>query len=274
MQFETLGATAYAYTAGKPLDPAKPTVVFIHGAANDHSVWALQSRWFAHHGWNALAVDLPGHGRSAGEAPASVEALATWLAGALDAIGIESAALVGHSMGSLVALEVAGRLPQRATRLALVGCAVPMAVADPLLAAARDDTPRAIDLITGWSHAPATLRAGGPIPGLWLPGVNRALMRRAAPGLLHRDLLNCRDYAGGLAAAAKVTCPTLLVTGERDLMTPKKAAQALKAALPDVREAMVAGAGHAMMSERADVLLDALREFLGPGGRVPAVSAT
>ena len=57
----------YIYTANKAFDAGKPTVVFIHGAANDHSVWTLQSRYFAYHGWNALALDLPGHGKSAGK---------------------------------------------------------------------------------------------------------------------------------------------------------------------------------------------------------------
>ncbi len=56
----------YAYTGARALNAALPTIMFVHGAAHDHSVWALQSRYFAHHGRNVLAVDLPGHGRSAG----------------------------------------------------------------------------------------------------------------------------------------------------------------------------------------------------------------
>jgi pimeloyl-ACP methyl ester carboxylesterase len=262
MDFVLDGHQAYAYTGNKALRPEQPTVTFVHGAANDHSVWSLQSRWFAHHGFNVLAFDLPGHGRSLGPAMASVGAIADWILAALDTLGVERMSLVGHSMGSLVALEAAARAPQRVDRLALVGCAFPMAVADSLLAAAKDDTALAIDLITGWSHAPAGLLSGGAVPGLWLPGVNRALMARAAPGVLHRDLLNCREYADGLSAATKVACPTLLVIGERDLMTPKKSVLALQAELADVRESTVTGAGHAMMVERADAVLDALRGFL------------
>ena len=68
--------TAYCYTGSKTFNPHQPTAVFIHGAQNDHSVWALQTRYFAHHGWNVLAVDLPGHGRSGGAAKTSVEELA------------------------------------------------------------------------------------------------------------------------------------------------------------------------------------------------------
>jgi pimeloyl-ACP methyl ester carboxylesterase len=265
MDFSIGGRRAYAYTGNRALRPEQPTLAFIHGAANDHSVWSLQSRWFAHHGCNVLAFDLPGHGRTPGPALASVGAIADWVLAALDTLGIDRARLVGHSMGSLVALEAAARAPQRIDRLALVGCAVPMAVADPLLAAAKDDTALAIDLITGWSHTPSGLLSGGAVPGLWLPGVNRALMARAAPGVLHRDLLNCREYINGLAAAQAVACPTLLVIGERDLMTPRKSVLALQAELADVRETLIAGAGHAMMSERADAVLDALRGFLLDG---------
>lgn len=257
------GHPVYAYTANKPLDPARRSVVFLHGAANDHSVWALQSRWFAHHGFNALALDLPGHGRSGGAALASIDSLADWTLATLDALDLKKVSLVGHSMGSLVALAATACAPNRAERLALVGCAFPMAVADSLLAAAKDNPGLAIDLITGWSHAPASLLSGGALPGLWLPGVNRALMGRAAPGVLFRDLLNCREYEGGLDAAKKVDCPTLLVVGERDLMTPRKSVMALAAELKDWRETTITGAGHAMMSERADEVLDALRNFVG-----------
>jgi pimeloyl-ACP methyl ester carboxylesterase len=67
MDLDINGQKAYAYTGGKAFDATLPTVVFIHGAQNDHSVWGLQSRWFAHHGFGVLAVDLPGHGRSEGD---------------------------------------------------------------------------------------------------------------------------------------------------------------------------------------------------------------
>ena len=70
MYLQVNGAQTYCYTGGKAFDAAKPTVVFIHGVLNDHSVWILQSRYLAHHGWNVLAVDLPGHCRSDGPPPA------------------------------------------------------------------------------------------------------------------------------------------------------------------------------------------------------------
>ena len=132
MRVDINGTECYAYTGSRPLEKGKPTIVFVHGAANDHSVWALQSRYFALHGFNVLAVDLPGHGRSEGAALASVEAIAAWIAQLLDATGVARAALVGHSLGSLVTLACAARHSNRVTKIALLGPAAPMLVGEEL----------------------------------------------------------------------------------------------------------------------------------------------
>lgn len=262
MEFIVNGHHVYAYTGGRQPASGAPWVVFIHGAAHDHSVWNLQSRYLAHHGRNVLAVDLPGHGRSAGAPLESIEALADWLLAALDAAGIESAALAGHSMGSLIALEAAARAAARITHLALVGTAAPMPVSENLLATSRDKPEAAYAMVNQWSHAPASLIGGHPVPGMWMTGANRALMRRSRPGAMHTDLSNCNAYQDGLLAAAKVRCPALIVIGKRDLMTPARATADLLKTLPDVRTAVIDGAGHAMMSEQPAAVLAALRDFL------------
>ncbi len=259
----TLGAgNVYAYTGSRPMDPARPCVVFVHGAANDHSVFGLQSRYFAHHGRSVLAVDLPGHGRSDAPALMSVEEIAQWLGAVLDEAGIREAALVGHSMGALASLEAAARMPERVTHLALLGPAVPMAVSDDLLEAARRDDHVAFELINGWSHSADKQLGGNTIPGLWMTGVNMRLMERSLPGVLATDLNACRLYANGLEAAAAVRCPALVVMGSRDIMAPPKGAQALIAALADARVVTLADTGHALMAEQPDAVLDALRELL------------
>jgi len=148
MNFIVQGYPAFAYTGGRPFDAKLPTIVFVHGAAFDHSVWQWQSRYFAHHGFGVLAVDLPGHGRSPGAARASVADYAEWLVALLDAGGIARTHLVGHSMGSLVTLEAALRHPQRVLKLALVGAAAPMPVGDAFMAAARADSPVVIEMET------------------------------------------------------------------------------------------------------------------------------
>lgn len=262
MRLTVAGHETYAYTGARPLVATQPTVVFVHGAAHDHSIWALQSRYVAHHGSNVLAVDLPGHGRSDGAPLASIGAIAAWLVALLDAAGVECAAVVGHSMGALAGLEMAARYPACVRKVALLGPSVPMPVSDALLAAAKNDDHVAFELINAWSHSVARQLGGNPVPGMWMTGAALRLMERSRPGVLHTDLAACHAYADGLDAAARVTCPTLVILGERDLMAPARNARALLAALPDVRTVSLRGAGHALMTEQPDAVLDALRTFL------------
>ena len=263
MEISVGGRSTHVYTGGKTPDPSAPAVLFIHGAALDHSCWNLQARWFAHHGWTVLAPDLPGHGRSDGEPLTSVAAIAAWLVALMDAAGIARAALVGHSMGSLAALAAAACYPQRIDRIALLGNATPMPVSETLLAAARDDEVRARGMINAWSYSARGQIGGNAMPGLWLLGMNQRLMERARPGVLHTDLCACNAYRDGLEHAANLACPALILCGGSDQMAPPKATLALAAAIPGVRRVVLAGAGHALMAEQPDAVIDALRDFLG-----------
>ncbi len=191
MKLSVTGREVFAATGGRPFDPAQPTVIFIHGAGADHTVWALQTRYFAHHGRSVLALDLPGHGRSAGPSLDSIGALAEWLGRVLEAAGLGAAALVGHSMGALVALEAAARPDARIKALAVLGAARHMPVHPDLLAAAAANDHLAFDLVTSWSHGPCGRLGGNRAPGLWLMGGADRLLERAAPGVLHGDLAAC-----------------------------------------------------------------------------------
>ena len=257
----------YAYTGGKAFDPTLPCVAFIHGALHDHSVWTLVARWFAHHGRSVLAVDLPGHGRSDGPPLTSVEAMADWLLGVLDAAGVGRAALVGHSMGSLVALEAAARRPAACDRLVLVATAFPMAVSPKLLESARTTTAKAIADVNGFSHATMAGKPSFPGPGMWLHGANAALMHRSMAGaegnLFVTDFEACDAYRNGLDAAALVACPATLVLGRDDRMTSPTATGTLALALR--AETVVLAAGHALMTEAPDPFLAALRAALSGG---------
>ena len=109
MKLTVDGRTVFATTGGTEFDAAKPTIVFLHGAGFDRTAWRLQTRWFAHHGRSVLAVDFPAHGWSDGPALDSIGELADWTARLIEAAGLKQAALVGHSMGALVALDCAAR---------------------------------------------------------------------------------------------------------------------------------------------------------------------
>lgn len=259
--------TAYAYTGGKPFNPALPCVVFVHGAGHDHTGFTLLARWFAHHGHAVLAVDLPGHMRSEGPLLPDVTAHARWLLALLDAAGVKQAALVGHSMGSLIALETAGLAPERASRLVMIGTAFPMKVSDLLLTTARERPLAAMGMVNGWSISSTASKPSFPGPGAWVHGANLALMRRvqaaggAGTNVFQHGFEVCNAYAGGLEAAARVRCPATLVLGRADIMTPPKATKELAAALK--ARVVFVPSGHHPMAESPDATLAAVREALG-----------
>jgi pimeloyl-ACP methyl ester carboxylesterase len=262
MELSVAGRPVFAATGGKPFDPARPAVVFVHGAGMDHTVWQLQTRYFAHHGRAVLALDLPGHGRSPGPALSSITALADWLAALVEASGAETAALVGHSMGALASLEAAARRPDRVRALALLGVAAKMPVHPELIAAAAANDPRAFELITAWGYGRPAHLGGHRAPGLWMLGGGKRLLERGAAGLLATDLRACDAYGEGEAAAKRVACPALLLLGAVDRMTPPRSAEPLLAAMRDAHEVVLPGCGHMMMVEQPDETLAALREFL------------
>ena len=259
MQLSVNGIDTFVGTGGREFDLSLPTVVLLHGAGFDRTSWALHSRWFAHHGYGVLAPDLPGHGRSAGAPLSTIAEMADWTAALLDASSATKAWLVGHSMGSLIALETAARHPAKVSALSLIGTADTMTVGPDLLRAAETNDHAAIDMVSIWGLGFAAELGGSLAPGLWMHSGAERVLEQCKRGVLFSDLSACNAYQGALAAAAKVTVPATLVLGERDMMTPARAGKALAAALPNSRTVVLSGAGHMMMAERPDELLAALR---------------
>jgi pimeloyl-ACP methyl ester carboxylesterase len=260
MKLSVNGVETFVATGGRPFDPSLPAVVLLHGAGFDHSTWALHSRWFAHHGYAVLAPDLPGHGRSAGEALTTVADMADWTAALLDAASARPARLVGHSMGSLIALETAARHPDKVSGLSLIGTAATMTVGPDLLNAAEVNDPAAIDMVSIWGLGFKAELGGSLAPGLWMHQSAQRVLQQTRPGVLYRDLNACNSYQNALTVAASVKVPMTLILGERDMMTPAKAGKALAAALPHARTIILSGAGHMMMIEQPDELLAALKD--------------
>jgi pimeloyl-ACP methyl ester carboxylesterase len=259
MQLSVNGFETFVATGGKEFDLSQPTIVLLHGAGFDHSTWALHSRWFSHHGYGVLAPDLPGHGRSLGAPISTIAGMADWTAALLDAAGAAKARLVGHSMGSLIALETAARHPAKVSGLGLIGTAAAMTVGPDLLKAAETNDRSAIDMVSIWGLGFQAELGGSLAPGLWMHRGAQRVLEQCRPGVLFNDLAACNTYQNALAAAAQITVPTTFILGERDMMTPAKAGKTLAAALPNSRTVVLRGAGHMMMVEQPDQLLAALQ---------------
>lgn len=256
------GRRVFAATGGRAFDSVLPIVVFVHGAGMDHTVWPLQARFFAHHGRSVLAVDLPGHGRSEGPALDTIEAQGAWLLALIEAAGAESASLIGHSMGALAALEAAGQGGTRIAKLALLGIAAPMPVHPELLAAAKAGQHSAMELVAAWGFGRQAHLGGSRAPGLWMLGEGLRLLEHGPAGVLGIDLAACDAYGGADGAIARVGCPTLILAGEADIMTPPASAAALAKRFLEARSLTLPRAGHMMMIEQPDATLDALKAFL------------
>lgn len=259
MRINVDGRAVFATTGGAPFDPAKPAVVFLHGAGFDRTTWRLQTRFFAHHDRAVLAVDFPGHGWSDGPALSSIAAMADWTAKLIEAAGLKEAALVGHSMGALVALDTAARHLARVRALGLCGVATEMSVHPEMIESAKSGTLKVQELMTFWGIGNALHKGGMVSPGLWLRAESLAVLSAAKPGVIHSDLAACNAYKDALARAPDVKCPTVLVLGDGDLMTPAAKAKPLAAAITGSKTVVIANSGHFMMVERPDETLEALK---------------
>jgi pimeloyl-ACP methyl ester carboxylesterase len=255
------GHSVHVASGGRSHSTGRPWALFLHGAGFDHTAWALQSRWLAFRGWNVLCPDLPGHGRSEGDPLTSIDALSAWSLRLLDAVGAAETVVIGHSMGTLIALDLAARAPERIRRLLLIGAAPRIPVHPDLLDAAQRNHHDAIDMMNLWGHGHDAGIGGSRAPGVWMTGAAARILERAAPGVLHCDLSACNAY-DGTPVAPKVVAPALLLSGERDMMTPLRNARALQSLLPNAALQVLPGAGHMLLAERPNDLVTAMAEWI------------
>ena len=262
MRIQVNDETVYCYTNSRDIDHEKSSIVFVHGSGMDHTVSTLASRHFARHGNNVISIDLPGHGRSSGEPLATVEDMSSWVMSVLDTLEISKAALVGHSLGSLIALECAASHSDRVRAIALVGTTSPMPVSDAILNAAEADDHAAFDMLTQWGFSKRHQFGGNRNSGIWMIGNTLRLYERSGPGVLFHDMRACNEYTSGTDQASKVTCPALLILGAEDRLTPVRSTRALQEAIPSPLVEVLPGAGHTIMVEAPNAMLDALHKVL------------
>ncbi|MEM1153362.1 MAG: alpha/beta hydrolase [Pseudomonadota bacterium] len=262
MKLQIADENIYCYNNGKAILKHQASAVFIHGSGMDHTIWTPFVRHFARHGCNALAPDLPGHGRSQGRARRSISEISDWIISLLDELEIETTSITGHSLGSLIALNCAARYPSRINAIAMVGTTAPMPVSDAILSASAENDPIAYSLLTEYGYSRSHLLGSSPSPGMWMVGNTLRLFARSAPGVLNADMYACDSYQRGLEDASKITCPVAVILGEKDRLTPPRGAENLLQALPEPAVTVIEGVGHMLTSEAPNALLDALKPLL------------
>jgi pimeloyl-ACP methyl ester carboxylesterase len=262
MKVSIAGSEVYAYTAGESLKPDAPSLVFIHGAAMDHTIWTLFARFYAKAGYNVASLDLPGHGYSSGEPLSTIESAAACVLEVVDQMKLQQVSFIGHSMGSLIALEAAA---QRADThsLAMLGSCFPMRVGKPLLSAAQQNDHASVDMISLFGHSLSSQLGCNPVAGVSVQNMVERLMEQAANDVMYTDLLACHEYENGEQAAAAVSAPATLILGERDLMTPPRAADSLLAAFEHGQRVVLKDCGHMIMLERPEETHRALLRAVG-----------
>ncbi len=262
MQVAIADREVYAYTAGEALRKNAPSIVFIHGAAMDHTIWTLFARFYAKAGYNVASLDLPGHGYSAGKPLTTIEAAAGCVLEVVEQMQLESVSFVGHSMGSLIALEAASQLAGTHS-LVMIGSCFPMRVGKPLLHAAQNNEHASVDMISLFGHSFSSQLGCNPVAGVSVQNIVERLMEQAADDAMYTDLNACHQYENGLDAAAAVACPATLLLGERDMMTPPGAASDLLEKFPRGERVVLKDCGHMIMLERPEETHQALLRAVG-----------
>ena len=262
MEITVGGKKVHAATGGREPRSDEPTVLFIHGAGMDRTAWQLQTRNVAHSGVRVIAVDLPGHGRSEGPPLQSIAEMADWVALFMDASGTESAIVIGHSMGALIALEVAARHSLKVNKLVLIGVAEKMPVHADLLAAAKANQPLGPELVVFWGLGKNSQVGGHRQPGLWVQGASKTLLMLSKSGVLGNDLAASNSYQNGLKAAKKISCPVKLILSANDKMTPLKSGVKLGQAIADASIDIIPNCGHMIMLESSEEVYQSMKGFV------------
>ncbi len=258
MEITLRQAPVYIATGGKEFNPDLPTVLFLHGSGGDHRTWALQTRWFAYHGFSVLAPDLPGHSLSGGQAFTTIEESGPWLAEFLKTCGVSSAHIVGHSQGFLSALELYKSAPEQCASICAVATAASIPVNQALIDTAKESSDKAASMMCNWGFGPRAHRGESSVPGMQPIAISRAIM---SSNPLAADLQACADYKGGNDIAGTLDIARHCILASDDKMTHIKTGKQLAQTLsvtPDIIE----GYGHMLPLEAPKKTLLALRRFI------------
>lgn len=251
MPYVAAGTERIFYTRHVARTAEAPHLILVHGAGGNHQHWGAAIRNLK--SANVYALDLPGHGRSGGYGRQTIAAYATFVVGFMDALGIQRAAVAGHSMGGATAMTTALNYPQRVAGLMLVGTGARLRVLPQILEGTLTDFAATVGLICQYAyspHAPAELVDKG-----------RQQMLQVAPRTIHDDFAACNAF-DVMERLTEIHCPTLVICGLDDKLTPPKYSSFLAERIPGAELKLIADAGHMVMVEKADQVAEAIASSL------------
>ena len=243
-------------TSGKDIDKNKSTILLIHGSGLTHIVWSLHEQFYVSQGFNVLSVDLPGHGNSEGPSLDSIEAISDWIKSLMKKIDISKIIIIGHSQGSLVAIDFSSRYPELTEKIILVAGSNKMPVNQDLIDLAEAGDEKAVLLMMKWGYEGSKAFIGGnPVKKI----VNSA---RDIREVLAVDLKACNNYKNGEEAIKNINCPTLCIFGDLDKMVPVKVGLKMSEQIKNSETKIISDCGHMIIFEKAFEMRKLVKEFL------------
>ena len=228
-----------------------PPAIFIHGAGGTHQSFPASLRQLR--SIRPILMDLPGHGGSAGAGRQSIADYTLDVVALMDALAIDSAIVLGHSMGGAIAQQLALDHPMRVRALALVATGARLPVNPALISGIVRDTDGAINSLSRWMwtrNAPADVVAE-----------TARIMRGTPPDVIQGDLIACAKFDVGNRLRS-ISSPTLILAADKDKMTPSALSEELKAGITGSELAVVAKAGHMLQLEQPDFTADVIDQWL------------
>jgi pimeloyl-ACP methyl ester carboxylesterase len=225
-------------------DTQKHSLVFIHGSGSNHSIWSHQySR--LHKSYNIVAVNLPGHGQSGGNGEKDVKKYCEWIKKLLAVLNLKQVVLVGHSLGTAIALQFAIDYSEKIAGIVCMGGGVKMPVNSFFLDFLK----------TNPAQLPAEITemickfslAKGNRSKLSAPLQESISLSRV--DVLYGDLTACNDL-DLTQKTAQIHVPALIICGAEDKMTPPDLSRTLAAGIGKATLEIIDGAGHMVMIEK------------------------
>ncbi len=242
------------YIEGDMFDRPRPTIVMIHGAAQNASTWRFQLDLFGHHpSFNLIALDLPGHGGSGGAGFYTVREYKELVLEFTEHLNLKNIILIGHSMGGGVAMLLALEHPEIIKACVFVATGAKLSVAEQTLETVKNNYEAFCEI------SPARMFAEDSADEL--KQEFKESMLDTGPEVCYWDLIACNEF-NVMDMVEKIAVPTIIISADKDILTPAKYGEHLHQKIYGSQLYIVKDSGHFIMQEKAQEFNWMILEFL------------